>query len=72
MIPLKAMRLRARNIKNKLESRYWYPEENNRYNSYTEEYNRIIQRMKVMSIINPSSLEYVPNMQQLDHYMVRR
>jgi hypothetical protein len=72
MIPLKAMRLRARNIKNKLESRYWYPEENNLYNSYTEEYNRIIQRMKVMSIINPSSLEYVPNMQQLDHYMVRR
>ena len=72
MTPLKAMRLRARNIMNKLESRYWYPEENNLYNSYMEEYNRIIQRMKVMGLINPSSLEYVPNMQQLDHYMVRR
>ena len=72
MTPLKAMRLRARNIMNKLESRYWYPEENNLYNSYMEEYNRIIQRMKVMGLINPSSLEYVPNMQKLDHYMVRR
>ena len=67
---LKAMRLRARNIKNKLESRYWYPEENNRYNSYMDEYNRIIKRMKTMAIIHPSSLEYIPNMEKLDHYML--
>jgi len=46
MIPLKAQELRIKNLRNKLESRYWYSHENDTYNSYLQELNRLMGKVK--------------------------